>query len=132
VWRLIRIAFWMSMVIVLLPIAPSPQTATAPHVGAAEALSAAVAAVSDMRQFCARQPETCAVGSQVMVQFGHTTEANVKRLYEFFNERKGANNHGAVDATNSAESRQKVSRDTLTLADLAAPWHGPQKSDRIR
>jgi hypothetical protein len=103
VLRLMRLVFWMSVVIVVLPIGPSPQTATAPHVGAAEALSAAIAAVSDIRKFCARQPEACAVGSEVIVQFGQITEAKAKRLYEFLKERKDMHNRGAVAATNSVE-----------------------------
>jgi hypothetical protein len=130
VLRLLRLVFWMSLVIVALPVRPSPQTATAPHVGAPEALSAAMAAVSDMRQFCARQPEACAVGSEVIVQFGQMTETKAKRLYEFLNERKDMRNRGAVAATNSVEPRQKTSGDTLTVADRAAPWNGPQIADR--
>ena len=114
----------------MLPVRPSPQTATAPHVDAAEALSAAMAAVSEMRQFCARQPEACAVGSEVVVQFGQITEAKAKRLYEFLNERKDTHNRGAVAATNSVEPRQKTSGDTPTVADRAAPWNGSRIADR--
>jgi Family of unknown function (DUF5330) len=120
----------MSVVVVALPVGPSPQTAMTPHVGAAEAFSAAMAAVSDMRKFCARQPEACAVGSEVIVQFGQITETKAKRLYEFLNERKDMHNRGAVAATNSVEPGQKTSRDTLTVADRATLWNGPQIADR--
>jgi hypothetical protein len=68
-WRLLRMAFWIGVVIVLLPRAPQ-QTAPAPSVGVVDALSAATAALSDMSQFCARQPDACAAVSQLIVQFG--------------------------------------------------------------
>ncbi len=55
-WFMARVAFWLSIVILLLPAPPSPQ-AVEPQFNATQALSAAIAAVSDMRQFCARQPD---------------------------------------------------------------------------
>ena len=62
---LIRMAFWSSVVLVLLPTGGSkPTEAPRSQVGALEAVSAASATVSDMSHFCARQPEACAVGSQ--------------------------------------------------------------------
>ena len=69
---LLRMAFWVSVVLVLLPSGGSQHTVSAPgaDLGAVEAVSAASATVSDMRHFCARQPEACAVGSQAAVAFG--------------------------------------------------------------
>src|ERR1700709_1533113 len=63
---LIRMAFWLSVVLVLLPSGGATQTAAAPsaEIGAVEAVSAASATVGDMRRFCTRQPEACALGSQ--------------------------------------------------------------------
>jgi len=63
-WLLVRMAFWLSLVIALLPVASSQQETSASQVGAIDALSAASAAVSDIRQFCVRQPGACAAGSQ--------------------------------------------------------------------
>ncbi|HLN10249.1 MAG TPA: DUF5330 domain-containing protein, partial [Xanthobacteraceae bacterium] len=71
---LLRVAFWLSVVVLLVPGAPSDRTPT-PQVGATEAVSAATAAWSDMRQFCTRQPETCTVGAQAAAQFGRKAEA---------------------------------------------------------
>ena len=62
---LVRTAFWLTIVVLLLP-----RLGSAPQVSAGEAVSAAGAAVSDMRQFCARQPEACVVGSQALTSFG--------------------------------------------------------------
>jgi hypothetical protein len=62
---LLRMAFWLSVVLVLLPSGGSQRTATAPsaELGPIEAVSAASATVSDMRGFCTRQPVACAIGS---------------------------------------------------------------------
>ena len=62
-WLLVRMVFWLSVVIALLPVTSSQQETSASQVGAIDALSAASAAVSDIRQFCVRQPGACAAGS---------------------------------------------------------------------
>ena len=87
-WLLVRMVFWLSVVIALLPVTSSQQETSASQVGAIDALSAASAAVSDIRQFCVRQPGACAAGSQAIVQFGHKAETGAKWLYQFLNERK--------------------------------------------
>ncbi len=127
-WFLVRMAFWLSVVILLLPTAPPPPTASAPRVSVTDALAVAIAAVSDMRQFCARQPETCAVGSQAIVQFGDKTRAGAKMLYEFLNDRMDKD-RAAVGAR-SAERPTRKPSDTLTPADLVTPWLGPQRAGR--
>src|SRR3981189_684775 len=77
---LIRMAFWLSVVLVLLPSGGATQPAAAPRaeIGAVEAVSAASATVGDMRQFCTRQPEACALGSQAAVAFGQRAQAGAK------------------------------------------------------
>ena len=84
-WLLVRMVFWLSVVIALLPVTSSQQETSASQVGAIDALSAASAAVSDIRQFCVRQPAACAAGSQAIVQFGHKAETGAKWLYQFLN-----------------------------------------------
>jgi Family of unknown function (DUF5330) len=52
--------------------------------------------MSDMRQFCSRQPDACAIGSHAITQFGYKAEAAAKMLYEFLNERLGAERAGSA------------------------------------
>ena len=66
-WLLVRTVFWLSLVIALLPVTSSQQETSASQVGAIDTLSAASAAVSDIRQFCVRQPGACAAGSRTIV-----------------------------------------------------------------
>ena len=119
---LIRAAFWLSIVIVLLP---TPESAKVPEsgIGAAQAVTAASATVSDMGQFCTRQPEACQVGSQALTYFGHKAQASAKWVYEKFTsktEQPGA----ATPAKALAESD---SQNTLTQADTAPAWRGAQQ-----
>ena len=135
-WRLARLTFWLSVVFLLLPAKPPSKTmsttnASTSHVSASEALSAAASVLSDMRRFCVRQPEACAVGSQLIVQLGQQTEVDANRLYEFLREQNHLDDRGVVNARIPARGATlRVSHDTLTSGDLTIPWHGPQLSDR--
>jgi hypothetical protein len=127
---LFKAAFWLTVVILLLPTPDKRPTASAPQVGATEAVSAAGAAVSDMRQFCARQPDACAIGSQAAVAFGHKAQAGAKMLYEFLGDRLGPNETGSVAAKPADRAAvggtAHPTQHTLTPADLAPAWRGPE------
>lgn len=126
---LIRTAFWLSIVVMLLPTPSSEQNTNQPQVGALQAMSAASATVSDMRQFCARQPDVCDVGSQALSQFGHKAQASAKWLYEFLGEKLGPRPTGAVagaDAATPAQSEATPpSQNTLTPTDVGPAWRSP-------
>lgn len=119
---LLRATFWLGLVLVLLP---SGGTKSEPQLSAAEAVSAASAAVSDMSQFCTRQPAACEVGGHAAVAIGQRAQAGAKMLYDFFSERAG----GASDTTGSIETNlaPTPSQDTLRPADTAPSWRGPRK-----
>src|SRR5256885_7603753 len=119
---LIRTAFWLSIVILLLPTPESMKTPE-PGIGAAQAVTAASATVSDMSQFCARQPEACQVGSQALTHLGHKAMASAKWLYDKFTSKT---EQPAAPAKALAEID---SQNTLTPADTAPAWRGahPQR-----
>jgi hypothetical protein len=126
---LLRMAFWLGLVLVLLP-SGSSQQPQGGQVAASEAISAASATVGDLRQFCARQPDACTVGSHVASQLGTRAQAGAKMLYEFVTEtlkRKdaGSDNAGRDGKTANRALADKDSQNTLTPADLATPWRGP-------
>jgi hypothetical protein len=120
---LIRVAFWLSIVILLLPTG-AQQPKSAPTIETAEAVSAASAAVSDMRQFCARQPEACSVGSQAAVAFGYKAQAGAKMLYDFLTEALAPAETGSVGPNNLKRETTANSQDTLLPGDLAPAWRG--------
>jgi hypothetical protein len=129
---LLRVAFWLSVVTILLP-SGSQQAKSGPHMDAADAVSAATAAVSDMRQFCGRQPEACAVGSQAAVAFGYKAQAGAKMLYEFLTDALSPAETGSIiPATAKKTDTADKSQNTLRPADLAPAWRGPGSRHEAR
>jgi Family of unknown function (DUF5330) len=120
---LLKLAFWLTIVVLLLPSDRAQQGAT-PQVGASEAVSATGAVVADVRGFCARRPDACAVGSNALVEFGHKAHSGAKMLYDFLGEKVGR--EPARGSAEQVAGARKPSQNTLTPADLALPWRGPQ------
>jgi hypothetical protein len=134
---LLRMAFWLGLVLILLPSGGSaPQSAAGNEISASEALSAASATVGDLRGFCARQPTACTVGSQVAMAIGYKAEAGAKMLYNVLNEAlappetgsladDAPRRAGAAKATPEKSAAERNSQSTLMPADLAPAWRGP-------
>jgi hypothetical protein len=138
---LLRMAFWLGVVCVLLPSggAKSPDA----QIDATQAMTLAGAAVSDARGFCERQPDACKVGGKVAVALGHKAEAGARTIYDFvstkLNEPKV--NEPSTSKTSAAKPEAKVvpisnvDHGTLTQQDLTTPWHGrvplpPRRAER--
>src|SRR5262249_16575266 len=126
---LLRMAFWIGLVLVWVRsgCAQRPQGS---QVAALEAISAASATVGDLRQFCARQPDACTVGSQVASQLGSRAQAGAKMLYEFVTETLKRKETGGDNARHDGKPADRAladkdSQNTLTPADLAAPSPSP-------
>jgi hypothetical protein len=81
-WFLLRMTFWLGVVLVLLPTGSS-QTAPKSPVSAGEAFSAARGAVTDVEHFCERQQEACVVGSRTAVTLGQRAQAGEQRSISF-------------------------------------------------
>jgi hypothetical protein len=124
---LFRVAFWLSIVLILLPNGSSQSGAPANQVGAGEAVTAASATVTDLRQFCSRQPEACSIGTQVAMSIGYKAQAGAKMLYEFLSDKLAPRETGSIaSSTGKADKAAHSSQNTLTPADLAPTWRGPQ------
>jgi hypothetical protein len=152
---LLRMAFWLGVVAVLLP-RDGTAPASSAQISATDAMSAATATVGDMRQFCERQPEACNVGSQAAVALEDRAKAGAKRLYDMLNERLAANDNDRAITVTSTKNAGAVplpaprpaqraalptmpnqmrnasqgtppggSQHTLTPADMAPAWQGP-------
>ena len=129
---LLRMAFWLGVVLILLPSGGSAQhDAPANEIGASEAISAASATVSDLRGFCTRQPDACTVGSQVATAIGYKAQAGAKMLYDFLTEALAPHETGSVSSAGGSKSAsgkspmQRASQNTLTPADLVPAWRAP-------
>ena len=107
---IIRTAFWLSLVILCLPVGADDSNASAEIVGAAEAVSVAKSTVGDLSKFCERNPETCSTGGQVISSFGQKARYGAKIVYNYLDDKFGveqSNNAGAevkAELTNDKNS----------------------------
>ena len=141
---LLRMAFWLGLVLVLLPRDKTPESDKLPQIGASEAVTAATAAVSDMSQFCKRQPAACEVGGQAATVIGQRAQDGARKLYQIITDKKSDNKNtdtknpdskntdskkapdhtGSIGSADEADSNA-ASPDTLTADDLTAEWQVP-------
>ena len=125
---LLRMAFWLGVVCVLLPSGGTKTATPDAGIDAAQAVTLATAAVSDARGFCDRQPDACAVGGKVAIAIGHKAEAGARTLYDFISA-KLAEKPAAAD--NGDKGAGKVipvttrGNGTLSPADMQPAWHAP-------
>jgi hypothetical protein len=118
---LLRMTFWLALVCVLLPGGGDNKALS--QIDPARAVSAAGAAMSDMRGFCDRQPEACVVGGKVAVALGHKAEAGARTLFDIVSAqlRDQPSDKMATDA----KVIPAAASGTLTASDLAPNWHSP-------
>lgn len=137
---LLRITFWLGLVLVLLPRDKTPELEKLPQIGAADAVQAATAAVSDMTQFCKRQPAACEVGGQAASIIGQRAQDGAKKIYQIINDKKeqitnekneksdkkAPDHTGSITLAGEGDTAaSEAPRDTLTQDDLALEWRGP-------
>ncbi|BCA02662.1 DUF5330 domain-containing protein [Bradyrhizobium diazoefficiens] len=137
---LLRITFWLGLVLVLLPRDKTPESEKLPQIGAADAVQAATAAVSDMTQFCKRQPAACEVGGQAASIIGQRAQDGAKKIYQIINDKKeqitnekneksdkkAPDHTGSIALAGEGDTAgSEAPRDTLTQDDLALEWRGP-------
>ena len=122
---LLRLVFWVGLVLVLLPRDKTPDSDKTPQIGASEAVSAATAAVSDMGQFCKRQPTACEVGGQAATVIGQRAQAGARKLYQIITDKRSPDHTGSIGGMESADAAQgEAARDTLTGDDMQIEWQG--------
>jgi hypothetical protein len=121
---LLRMAFWLGLVLVLLPRDKTPESDKLPQLGASEAVSAATAAVSDMGQFCKRQPAACEVGGQAATVLTHRAQDGARKLYQIIIDKRASDHTGSIGSDENGDTSlvEAAPRDTLTPADLATDW----------
>jgi hypothetical protein len=117
---LFRMAFWLGVVILLLPGTALRPGVPGPPISGSQAL-AAKSAAADTNRSCPRQLDACAENLQTFVKLW-------RDVYRLLSDRNGQR------ASQSASDAAKPSHDTLTPTDLAAPWRGspPRKEPLTR
>jgi hypothetical protein len=107
---LVRAAFWLTVVVFLLPGDPGTSS-PAPGVGALQALDAVQATASDLSGFCGRNPDVCTTASAAGEIFSEKVRYGVQLIQNAF----GSHAQGATT-------------DTLTRDDVATPWRGASRN----
>ena len=132
---LLRVAFWLTVVLALLPSSGSKAPPNL-NVSAMDAISAATATVTDVRSFCERQPEACTLGSRAAVAIRQRAQAGAKMVYEYLNEYLASHEAGtplndvSTDAVPLPVPRPP--QHTLSPPDLGSPWRSPQSPNQVR
>jgi hypothetical protein len=119
---LLRMAFWLGVVCVLLP-SGAKTTSQEANIDAKQAMTLAGAAMTDMRGFCDRQPDACVVGSKVAVAIGHKAEDGARTIYEFITAK--LNEKSAPAEKTAAKETPAPTQGTLTSTDVQPAWHAP-------
>jgi Family of unknown function (DUF5330) len=144
---LLRMAFWLGLVLVLLPREKTPESEKLPQISVGDAVQAATAAVSDMGQFCKRQPQACEVGGQAATVIGVRAEDGARKIYRSITDKraddkkaddkkvddkkpidkKSPDHTGSIGVADNDDPvlADAAARDTLTADDLAAAWRLP-------
>ena len=124
---LLRMAFWLTVVLALLP---GGGATSKVGMSALDAVAAAKATVTDMRSFCERQPDACAVA----VAIGQRAQAGARMLYEHLRARPWPGDRGATAeaAPGKAPPSTGHAQHTLTPADLAPARRDPQQRKEAR
>lgn len=117
---LFRMAFWLGLILLLVPLSMSGTSGR--EVGVFEAFGAFQAVVSDASGFCQRQPQACEVGGQMIGHLGEKAQVGAKWLYETI--ASHADGEGIKSAANNAITTQPATPYALTPSDLAPAWGG--------
>src|SRR3954454_20508578 len=120
---LLRMAFWLGLVLVLLPREKTPEMEKAPQVNGSEAVQRATASASDMGQFCKRQPTACQVGGQAATAIGQRAQDGARKLYQIITDKRPPDHTGSIGGPDDTGTiTVATSRDTLMTDDLAVEW----------
>ncbi len=101
---LFRIVFWLAVIILLLPSDPNSGP-DAPRVTFMQALDAVRGTITDLSQFCTRNPDLCATGGAVVAVAADKARYGIEQIQTYL-------------ANNAAETN------TLTANDTNVPWQG--------
>ena len=109
---LIRTAFWLSLLILVLPTDRQEQRVVYAN---------AEAAVKDLSTFCARNPDVCEASKHAAHMFGEKAQFGAKMVMDFIQEKAGSGDH-ATGSTDPDRRPSRSSRSTLTKDDLHPAW----------
>ncbi|TYC56503.1 hypothetical protein FMN50_11250 [Rhodobacterales bacterium] len=118
---LLRTAFWLTLVLVLIPLGSEQDETTGEMVDPVSAFLAAQATVSDLGGFCHRNPQACETGSNALTVIGSRARDGARMVYEFLDDQVAETDGGeaiVTGATPTASEGEEFSGDTYRQPDL--------------
>lgn len=139
---IIRTAFWLSLVILLLP-AEEPPTGVddvaqrGESLNATTVISAAHTTINDISGICERSPDVCEVGSAALDVFVRKARYGANRVMDMISDDAPAGDvqvpvppvERQATADDAETAPKPASRNTLTPDDMEPAWRAPD-SDR--
>jgi hypothetical protein len=122
-WFLVKCVFWLSLVVMFLPVSEEGRRAGVHEVSTGEAVSVLTAALSDVRGFCARNPDACSTGAQALHGFGYRAQSGARMLQDFITQQLEDTRHLTPPPGSARPS--STGRDTLDPSDREPAWRGP-------
>ena len=126
---LLRSAFWLTIVIMLIP--ADPETGDAPRLTVVETVMAVRATVADLSGFCGRNPDVCVTGGAAAQLIAEKAQNGFDLLYRYVtgDEADGGIDMapgapGAPTGIDMAPGAKGPRGGTLTTDDRALPWQG--------
>lgn len=127
---LLRMSFWLALVVLLLPLGLRGENGH--DVSVFDAFGAFQAVVADARGFCDRQPQACAVGGQMVSHLMEKAQVGAKWLYEAVGEPADPKNRPPAALAQPGRSGLDTSampsagQLELTPQDLLPVWGGSE------
>lgn len=127
---LIRAAFWLMIIVLLLPTDAQQRS---------EVYGTAQAAVNDVSSFCDRNPDTCARGKDAFAVFVQKAQFGARMLVDLIQNKAsgGATEPAQLQDTENPDAAafakpisfdMSASQDTLNPEDREEAWSGPDAS----
>ncbi|MBN9671136.1 DUF5330 domain-containing protein [Roseibium aggregatum] len=101
---LLRTAFWLTLVLVLLPLGSDGEQTVEEKLDPVSAYLAAQATMSDLGGFCQRNPEACETGSDALTAIGSRAREGARIVYEFLDTQLAESSTGDGLVTGSTAS----------------------------
>ncbi|MCX2722242.1 DUF5330 domain-containing protein [Roseibium salinum] len=117
---LLRTAFWLTLVLVLIPLGSGSESTSEEAVDPVSAFLAAQAAVSDIGSFCDRNPDACETGGEALSAIGSRARDGARIVYEFLDTQVAERVESDALVTGSTPAQPTV--DATSLAAGAPSW----------
>ncbi|MBO6757750.1 MAG: DUF5330 domain-containing protein [Roseibium sp.] len=131
---LLRTAFWLTLVLLLIPLGSNRDTEPSEAIDPVAAYFAAQATVADFGGFCGRNPGACETGGEALAAIGAQARDGARIVYEFLDTQ--FSEPAEAEATLVAAADRQTSNlitgstgldaaaGTLTAEDVVLPWQG--------